>query len=190
MTRPSWLGRAARNRHRHAIEHVSRRWRGGRRDDSARTRRKILISTQVNAIGSRSVSSTVMASSSSSSRARAFSSVSPGSTLPPGNSQRPASCGGSERCWSSTRPDFARTPAATRRICLCGPDAAARAGRDRGDVVVLLAARGRLLGGVRAAQTMAVDRSIGFIISATNETPASASVRLSRRQGLETVPPV
>ena len=26
---------------------VSRRWRGGRRDDSARTRRKILISTQV-----------------------------------------------------------------------------------------------------------------------------------------------
>ena len=30
-TRPSWLGRAARNRHRHAIEQVSRRWRGGRR---------------------------------------------------------------------------------------------------------------------------------------------------------------
>ena len=47
MTRPSWLGRAARNRHRHAIEQASRRWRGGRRDDSARTRRKILISTQV-----------------------------------------------------------------------------------------------------------------------------------------------
>ena len=46
MTRPSWLGRAVRNRHRHAIEHASRRWRGGRRDDSARTRRKILISTQ------------------------------------------------------------------------------------------------------------------------------------------------
>ena len=41
MTRPSWLGRAARNRHRHAIEQASRRWRGGRRDDSARTRRKI-----------------------------------------------------------------------------------------------------------------------------------------------------
>ena len=40
MTRPSWLGRAARNRHRHAIEQVSRRWRGGRRGDSARTRRK------------------------------------------------------------------------------------------------------------------------------------------------------
>ena len=38
MTRPSWLGRAARNRHRHAIEQASRRWRGGRRDDSARTR--------------------------------------------------------------------------------------------------------------------------------------------------------
>jgi hypothetical protein len=47
MTRPSWLGRAARNRHRHAIEQASRRWRGGRRGDSARTRRKILISTQV-----------------------------------------------------------------------------------------------------------------------------------------------
>ena len=47
MTRPTWLGRAARNRHRHAIEQASRRWRGGRRDDSARTRRKILISTQV-----------------------------------------------------------------------------------------------------------------------------------------------
>ena len=30
------------------IEQASRRWRGGRRDDSARTRRKILISTQVN----------------------------------------------------------------------------------------------------------------------------------------------
>ena len=41
-----WLSRAARNRHRHAIEQASRRWRGGRRDDSARTRRKILISTQ------------------------------------------------------------------------------------------------------------------------------------------------
>jgi len=27
MTRPSWLGRAARNRHRHAIEQASRRWR-------------------------------------------------------------------------------------------------------------------------------------------------------------------
>ena len=36
----------ARNRHRHAIEQASRRWRGGRRDDSARTRSKILISTQ------------------------------------------------------------------------------------------------------------------------------------------------
>ena len=35
MTRPTWLGRAARNRHRHAIEPASRRWRGGRRDDSA-----------------------------------------------------------------------------------------------------------------------------------------------------------
>ena len=34
MTRPSWLGRAARNRHRHAIEQASRRWRG-RRDERA-----------------------------------------------------------------------------------------------------------------------------------------------------------
>jgi len=35
------------NRHRHAIiEQASRRWRGGRRDDSG-TRLKILISTQV-----------------------------------------------------------------------------------------------------------------------------------------------
>ena len=50
-TRPCWLRRAARNRHRHAIEQASRRWRGGRRDDSARTRRKILISTQVHAQG-------------------------------------------------------------------------------------------------------------------------------------------
>ena len=40
-------GRAVRNRHRHAIEQASRRWRGGRRDDAARTRRKVLISTQV-----------------------------------------------------------------------------------------------------------------------------------------------
>ena len=50
MTRPSWLGRAVRNRHRHAIEQASRRWRGGRGDDSARTRRKVLISTQVRTI--------------------------------------------------------------------------------------------------------------------------------------------
>jgi len=42
MARPSWLRRAARNRHRHAVEQASRRWRGGRR-----TRRKILISAQV-----------------------------------------------------------------------------------------------------------------------------------------------
>ena len=47
MMRPFWLGRAVRNRHRHAIEQASRRWRGGRRGDSARTRRKTLISTQV-----------------------------------------------------------------------------------------------------------------------------------------------
>ena len=47
MTRPCWIGRAVRNRHHHAIEQASRRWRGGRRGDPARTRRKILISTQV-----------------------------------------------------------------------------------------------------------------------------------------------
>ena len=41
MTRPSWLGRAVRDRHRYAIEQASRRWRGGRRGDSGRTRRKI-----------------------------------------------------------------------------------------------------------------------------------------------------
>jgi hypothetical protein len=41
MTRPCWLRRAVRNRHRHAIEQASRRWRGGRRDDSARRRREI-----------------------------------------------------------------------------------------------------------------------------------------------------
>ena len=51
MTRPCWLRRAARNRQRHAIEQASRRWRGGRRDDSARTRRKVLSSTQVQNIG-------------------------------------------------------------------------------------------------------------------------------------------
>ena len=40
MTRPSWLGRAVRNEHHHAIEQASRRWRGGRRGDSGRTRRE------------------------------------------------------------------------------------------------------------------------------------------------------
>ena len=35
---PRWLRRAVRNRHRHAIEQASRRWRGGRRGDSGRTR--------------------------------------------------------------------------------------------------------------------------------------------------------
>ena len=34
------------SQYRHAVEQASRRWRGGRRDDSARTRRNILISTQ------------------------------------------------------------------------------------------------------------------------------------------------
>ena len=46
ITRPSWLGRAARNRHRHAIEQASRRWRGGRRGDSGRTRRKFDFHTE------------------------------------------------------------------------------------------------------------------------------------------------
>ena len=40
MTWPRWFRRAVRNRHRHAIEQASRRWRGGRRGDSGRTRRK------------------------------------------------------------------------------------------------------------------------------------------------------
>mgnify|MGYP002032926667 CR=1 FL=1 len=47
MARPSWLRRAVRNDDHHAIEQASRRWRGGQRDASARTRRNILISTQV-----------------------------------------------------------------------------------------------------------------------------------------------
>ena len=51
MTRPCWLRRAVRDPHRHAIEQASRRWRGGRRDDSVRTRRKILIFTQNNTFG-------------------------------------------------------------------------------------------------------------------------------------------
>ena len=35
----------------YAIEQASRRWRGGRRDDSARPRRHILISTQAPGVG-------------------------------------------------------------------------------------------------------------------------------------------
>ena len=46
ITRPSWLGRAVRNDHRHAIEQASRRWRGRRREDSGRSRREILIYAQ------------------------------------------------------------------------------------------------------------------------------------------------
>ena len=49
MTRPCWLLRAVRNRHRHAIEQVSRRWRRGRRDESAQRAAK-LIYEQVVAI--------------------------------------------------------------------------------------------------------------------------------------------
>jgi hypothetical protein len=36
MAWPCWFRRAVRNRYRHAIEQASRRWRGGRRGDSAR----------------------------------------------------------------------------------------------------------------------------------------------------------
>ena len=43
--RPCWLRRAVRNRHRHAVEQVSRRWRGGRRDNSAQRRRRRRPST-------------------------------------------------------------------------------------------------------------------------------------------------
>ena len=49
MTRPSWFGRAPRNPHRHAIEQATRRWRGGRRDDLARTRRKFDFHTGLGA---------------------------------------------------------------------------------------------------------------------------------------------
>ena len=51
VVEPVWkfLGRAG-SVDRHAIEQASHRWRGGRREDSARTRRKILISTQVGAV--------------------------------------------------------------------------------------------------------------------------------------------
>ena len=52
MTRPSWLRRVVTNRHHHAIEQASRRWREGGRDDSARTRVK--SSTQVDKQASKS----------------------------------------------------------------------------------------------------------------------------------------
>ena len=42
----AWLRRAVRNRYRYAIEQASRRWRGGRRGDSGRRRREILIYAQ------------------------------------------------------------------------------------------------------------------------------------------------
>ena len=47
MTWPRWFRRAVRNRHRHAIEQVSRRWRGGRRRRFRTKRASNLISTQV-----------------------------------------------------------------------------------------------------------------------------------------------
>ena len=40
MTRSCWPRRAARNRHRHAIEQASRRWREGRRDGFISRRRR------------------------------------------------------------------------------------------------------------------------------------------------------
>ena len=43
MTRPCWLRRAVRNRHRHAVELASRRWRGGHDSAVAETRREKLI---------------------------------------------------------------------------------------------------------------------------------------------------
>jgi hypothetical protein len=46
-TWPRWLRQAVRNRHRHAIKQVSRRWRGGRRGDSGRTRRKFDFHTDL-----------------------------------------------------------------------------------------------------------------------------------------------
>ena len=45
MTLPRRLRRAVRHQHRHAIEQASRRWRGGRRRDSGRTRRKFYFHT-------------------------------------------------------------------------------------------------------------------------------------------------
>ena len=53
MTWPRWLRRAVRNRHRHAIEQAPRRWRGDRRGDSGRTRRKFDFHTGLNAARTR-----------------------------------------------------------------------------------------------------------------------------------------
>ena len=47
---PSLGSIAVRNRHRHAIEQASRRWRGGRRGDSGRTRRKFDFHTARHAV--------------------------------------------------------------------------------------------------------------------------------------------
>ena len=52
MTRPCWPRREMSNRHRHAIELASRRWRGGRRDDSARRRRKFDFHAGAHRLGS------------------------------------------------------------------------------------------------------------------------------------------
>ena len=70
MTRPCWLRRTVRNPLCHAIEQALRRWRGGRRDDSARTRRKLLISTQAPSTRRRSPAPTAVRASSPTSRAR------------------------------------------------------------------------------------------------------------------------
>ena len=70
MTRPCWLRRTVRNPLCHAVEQALRRWRGGRRDDSARTRRKLLISTQAPSTRRRSPAPTAVRASSPTSRAR------------------------------------------------------------------------------------------------------------------------
>src|SRR5215475_3807909 len=59
-----------------------------------------------------------MPSSSLSSRTRASSGVSPASTLPPGNSHRPANCLPSGRWQISTRPSASTSAQATTRESL------------------------------------------------------------------------
>jgi hypothetical protein len=51
MTWPRWFRRAVMNRHRHAIDQASRRWRGERRGYSGRTRRKFDFRTGIDPIG-------------------------------------------------------------------------------------------------------------------------------------------
>ena len=152
MTRPSWLGGAVRNRHRHAIEQASRRWREGRRDDSARTRRKILISTQVVAAVAvlrpqRAPLSRRRSSAPRSRSSRIFrnggSSSSASSCLRPSGAVRDASTAASVTNWSSaTAPNArqrfapsrggARRCARSGRTSIAGRSARARAPPGRG----------------------------------------------------------